>query len=64
MSETGKTGAEMLDEVATEPSLDRYLDRSPKVGQPINFEEMVKTLQAKRQWFINKKAEKENNVSD
>lgn len=55
-----KTGAEMLDEVIAEPTLDRFLDRSPKVGEPIDFTAMVKVLHAKRAWNINKKEQKEN----
>lgn len=47
-----KFGPELLDEVIKEPTLDIYLDRSPKVGIPINYEEMVKILQRKRATFI------------
>jgi hypothetical protein len=66
MPETGdeKFGPEMLEEVIQEPTLDRYLDRSPFVSQPIDFVEMVRTLQKKRQWDINKKEKKENEQTD
>lgn len=53
MVETGKKmGAELMDEVIAEPTLDRFLDRSPKVGQPIDYEEMVRILHRKREMFI------------
>jgi hypothetical protein len=60
MAETGKTGPEMLEEVIAEPTIDRYLDRSPFVGEPIDYSELVRVLQQKRAWNINKKERKEN----
>lgn len=45
-------GADLLTEAIAEPTLDRYLDRSPKVGQPINYEELVGVLHRKRAAFI------------
>lgn len=45
-------GAEMLDEVIKEPTLDRYLDRSPKLNTDKDYEEMVRLLQRKRAAFI------------
>lgn len=47
-----QTGEQLLDAVIKEPTLDRYLDRSPKVGQPIDYPELVRILQRKRAIFI------------
>lgn len=53
-----KFGPELLDEVIKEPTLDIYLDRSPKVGIPINYEEMVRIEQRKRAAYINAEQKK------
>lgn len=55
-----KLGPELLDAAVLEPTLDRYLDRSPKIGQPINYEEMVGVLQRKRQMFITAEQKKKS----
>ena len=57
-------GNALLDQAAAHATLDPYLDRSPKVGQPIDYPAMVALLQRKRQMFIDaeskKKEPKEN----
>lgn len=55
-------GAELLAEAAAEPTLDIYLDRSPKLGTPINYEEMVGVLRKKRVAFITAEANKKAGV--
>lgn len=55
-----KLGPELLDAAVLEPTLDRYLDRSPKISQPINYEEMVGVLQRKRQMFITAEQKKKS----
>lgn len=47
-----KMGEELLSEVIKEPTLDRYLDRSPKLNTDQDYAEMVKLLQSKRAAFI------------
>lgn len=57
-------GAEMLTEAIEDVSLDRYLDRSPKLGEPINYPEMVGVLQRKRQMFITAEAKRKSGIKD
>lgn len=45
-------GPELLDEVIKEPTLNFYLDRSPKLNQPKDYAEVVRILQHKRALFI------------
>lgn len=52
-----KMGAELMDEVVKEPTLDRYLDGNPKIIMP-NYEEMVALLQKKRALFITSEQKK------
>lgn len=47
-----KFGPELLDEVIKEPTLNIYLDRSPKLNTPKDHLEMVTILQHKRAAFI------------
>lgn len=60
--------ADVLAEPLAEPTLDRYLDRSPKLGLPINYPEMVAILQRKRQFSITaeekRKADKQEKAND
>lgn len=58
--ETAPLGPELLDQAAAEPTLNRFLDRSPKVGEPINYSEMVSLLQKKRQMFITAEAKRKS----
>lgn len=62
-SET-KMGSEFLDEAIAEPTLDRYLDRSPKVGNPIDYPAMVAILHRKREMFITAEQKKKEPKSD
>lgn len=55
-------GAALLAEAAAEPTLDIYLDRSPKLGTPINYPEMVGVLRKKRVAFITAEANKKAGV--
>lgn len=61
---TEKLGADLLKEAAAEPTLDRYLDRSPKLGAPIDYKELVSVLQRKRQMFITAEAKRKSGVKD
>lgn len=45
-------GDELLDIAAKEPTLDRYLDRSPKLNTDQDYEDLVRILQKKRAMFI------------
>lgn len=45
-------GDQLLDKAAAEPTIDRYLDRSPKLNTIQDYEEMVTILQRKRAAFI------------
>lgn len=45
-------GAELLAEAAAEPTMDRYLDGSPKLLTDKDWEEFVTVLQRKRALFI------------
>lgn len=66
-AETPLFASELMDEVIKEPTLDIYLDRSPKLNQPKDYEEMVKILQRKRAAFINaeqKRKEPKDNGED
>jgi hypothetical protein len=45
-------GDQLMDETIKEPSLDRWLDHSPKLNTPKDIEELVANLQHKRQMFI------------
>lgn len=55
-----KEGAELLAEAAAEPTLDIYLDRSPKLGAPIDYPAMVALLHRKREMFITAEAKKKS----
>lgn len=59
-----KMGAELLEEAAAEPSMDRFLDRSPKVGQPIDYEELVQVLHRKREMFITAEAKRKSGIKE
>lgn len=59
-----KIGAELLDEAVSELNMDRYLDRSPKVGKPIDYEGLVKVLHRKREMFITAEAKRKSGVKD
>jgi len=59
---TGKEGAELLAEAAAEPTIDIYLDRSPKLGAPVDYPAMVALLQRKRELFITAEANKKAGV--
>lgn len=48
----GAFGSELLDEVIKEPTLNFYLDRSPKLNLPRDDAEAVRILQHKRALFI------------
>lgn len=52
MDETANQGAALLTEVIKEPTLDIYLDRSPKLNTDVDYEQMVTILQRKRAAFI------------
>lgn len=52
MTTYGAFGPELLTEAIKDPTLNIYLDRSPKVGAPIDYQELVKNLQHKRAAFI------------
>jgi hypothetical protein len=58
------TGDQMLAEAIQEPTMDRYLDRSPKVGQPIDYPAMVALLHKKREMFITAEAKRKSGVKD
>lgn len=45
-------GEALLSEVVAEPTIDRYLDRSPKLNTAQDYEQMVVNLQRKRAAFI------------
>lgn len=45
-------GDQLLDIAAAEPTLDRYLDRSPKLNTDQDYEDLVRILQKKRAMFI------------
>lgn len=45
-------GAELLAEAAAEPTMDRYLDGSPKLLTDKDWEEFVTVLQRKRALYI------------
>lgn len=47
-----KMGEEMLTEVIADPTIDKYLDRSPKLNTAQDYEQMVVNLQRKRAAFI------------
>lgn len=58
------TGEKMMDEVIKEPTLDVYLDRSPKLGEPINYPEMVGVLHRKREMFITAEAKRKSGIKE
>lgn len=45
-------GLQLLDQAIAEPTMDRYLDRSPKLNSRVDYEELVRILQRKRAIFI------------
>lgn len=51
-------GNELLDEAALEPTLDRYLDNSPKLMTEPDWRQMVLIYQRKRAAFITAEAKK------
>lgn len=59
-----KMGVDLLAEAAAEPNMDRFLDRSPKVGKPIDYDELVSVLHRKREMFITAEAKKRSGVKD
>lgn len=62
--ENQKLGSELMDEVIKEPTLDRYLDRSPKVGNPIDYPGLVGVLHRKREMYITAEQKKKEPKSD
>lgn len=63
-AEDRKMGSELLDEAATEPTLDRYLDRSPKLDNPVDYPSLVANLQWKRKTYITAEQKKKEPKSD
>lgn len=55
-------GAQMMDEVIQEPTMNRYLDRSPKLNTPEDYLDLVKLLQRKRSLFITAEANKKAGI--
>lgn len=55
-------GADMMEEVIAEPTLDRYLDRAPKLLEPTDYEQLVKLLHRKREMFIKAEADKKAGI--
>jgi hypothetical protein len=53
-------GNALLDKAAEQVTLDPYLDRSPKVGNPIDWDSLVRLLQKKRQMFIDAEDKKKS----
>lgn len=51
-------GEQLMDEAIKEVSLDRWLDHSPKLNTPKDYEELVANLQHKRQMFISAEQKK------
>lgn len=47
-----KTGDQLLTEAIKDPTINIYLDRSPKLNTPRDYEELTKRLQTKRALFI------------
>lgn len=58
------TGETMMDEVIAEPTIDRYLDRAPKLNTPADYEEIVRALQWKRAQFITAEQKRRNGEKD
>lgn len=52
ISGTPLMGEAILDQVVAEPTIDRYLDRSPKLLTEKDYAELVALLQRKRAIFI------------
>lgn len=59
-----KMGSELLDETTAEPTLDRWLDNSPKVGNLIDYPSLVTNLQYKRKMFITAEQKKKEPKTD
>lgn len=57
-----KYGDQMLDEVIAEPTMDRYLDRSPKLNEPKDYVQLVSILRKKRELFIKAEDDKKSGV--
>lgn len=61
-------GEQMMDEVIAEPTLDRYLDRAPKLLEPKDIRQLCIILRHKRELFIkaeqDKKSKKEDLIDD
>lgn len=47
-----KFGDQLLDEVIKDPTINIYLDHSPKLNEQLDYEEMVKRLHYQRAAFI------------
>jgi len=45
-------GAELLEQASADPTIDKYLDRSPKLLTDKDYEELVGVLRKKRVAFI------------
>ena len=61
---TPLTGDQMLAEATEEVTMDRFLDRSPKLGEPIDWPAFVKVLHRKREMFITAEANKRSGVKE
>lgn len=51
-----KTGSELIDEIAKEPSLDFFYDRNPKSLSHDEYVRLVEIERGKRAMFIQKKS--------
>lgn len=57
-------GDQLLDEAAAEPTLDRWLDNSPKIGNPVDYPSLVVNLQWKRKTYITAEQKKKEPKTD
>lgn len=56
---TSKTGPELMDEAASEPTLDELNRRDPATMKEDDYVQLVKALRADRAWFNAREAKRQ-----